>query len=210
MRTSIWLITLALAAALSPTAAKADTTYAVHETVGVGSATGFITTNGTIGTLDIADILDWNLTLNDGTHPPVDLEGPASGNNSLALLVGSDLTATPTQLLFAFGAADEEGSSSMSLRAPSFATTPSSIARHAGGRIAGHANSRHRLRLHSVVGYPGNSRSCPDSRAEHCRPVSSRPRPAPPDEKTTCRAIPRDDHVSKVRFAPAISKRDSW
>ena len=106
MRTSIWFITLALAAALSPTAAKADITYAVDETVGAGSATGFITTNGTIGTLDIADILDWNLTLNDGTHPAVDLEGPASGNNSLALLVGSDLTATSTQLVFAFGAAD--------------------------------------------------------------------------------------------------------
>ena len=106
MRTSIWFITLALAAALSPAAAKADITYAVDETVGAGSATGFITTNGTIGTLDIADILDWNLTLNDGTHPAVDLEGPASGNNSLALLVGSDLTATPTQLIFAFGAAD--------------------------------------------------------------------------------------------------------
>ena len=106
MRTSTWFITLALAAALSPAAAKADITYAVDETVGAGSATGFITTNGTIGTLDIADILDWNLTLNDGTHPAVDLEGPASGNNSLALLVGSDLTATPTQLIFAFGAAD--------------------------------------------------------------------------------------------------------
>jgi hypothetical protein len=106
MRTSIWFITVALAASLLPTAAKADTTYAVVETVGAGSATGFITTNGTIGTLDVADILNWNLTLNDGTNPQVDLEGPASGNNSLVLLVGSDLTATPVQLLFAFGAAD--------------------------------------------------------------------------------------------------------
>jgi len=106
IRTSMWFVTLALAAALLPTAAKADITYAVDETVGAGSATGFITTNGTIGTLDIADIVNWNLTLNDGTNPPVDLEGPASGNNSLALLVGSDLTATPTQLLFAFAAAD--------------------------------------------------------------------------------------------------------
>jgi len=49
----------------------------------------------------------------------------------------------------------------------------------------------------------------PSPKAEHCRPVASRPRPAPPDEKTSCRAIPGDDHVSKVRFAPAISKRDS-
>lgn len=106
IRTSMWFVTLALAAALLPTAAKADITYAVDETVGAGSATGFITTNGTIGTLDVADIVNWNLTLNDGTSPPVDLEGPASGNNSLVVLVGSDLTATPTQLLFAFGVAD--------------------------------------------------------------------------------------------------------
>ncbi|HXP69263.1 MAG TPA: PEP-CTERM sorting domain-containing protein [Candidatus Dormibacteraeota bacterium] len=106
IRTSMWFVTLALAAALLPTPAKADTTYAVDETVGAGSATGFITTNGTIGTLDVADIVNWNLTLNDGTNSPVDLEGPASGNNSLVLLVGSDLTATPTQLIFAFGAAD--------------------------------------------------------------------------------------------------------
>jgi hypothetical protein len=102
----MWFVALALAAALLPTAAKADITYAVDETVGAGSATGFITTDGTIGTLAVSDIVNWNLTLNDGTNPPVDLEGPASGNNSLVLLVGSDLTATPTQLLFAFGAAD--------------------------------------------------------------------------------------------------------
>ena len=101
MRTSIWFIALALAASLLPTAAKADITYAVDETVGAGSATGFITTNGTIGTLDTADILDWNLTLNDGTNPPVDLEGPASGNNSLVFLIGSDLTATPMPRILA-------------------------------------------------------------------------------------------------------------
>jgi hypothetical protein len=105
-KTRIFPVLLLFAAIGAPTVAKADVAYAVDETVGAGSATGFITTNGTIGTLDSADILDWNLTLNDGTHPPVDLEGPASGNNSLVFLIGSDLTATPTQLLFDFGAAD--------------------------------------------------------------------------------------------------------
>jgi hypothetical protein len=102
----MWLITLALAATLVPTVAKADTTYAVDETVGIGVVTGSITTNGTIGTLDSADIVNWNLVLNDGTNPTFDLEGPASGNNSLIFMDGSDLTATATQLLFAFGAAD--------------------------------------------------------------------------------------------------------
>ena len=99
-------VLLLFAAIAAPTVARADITYAVDETVGAGSATGFITTDGTIGILDTADILNWNLTLNDGTNPPVDLEGPASGNNSLVFLIGSDLTATPSQLIFAFGTAD--------------------------------------------------------------------------------------------------------
>jgi hypothetical protein len=102
----MWLITLALAATLVPTVAKADTTYAVDETVGIGVVTGSITTNGTIGTLDSADIVNWNLVLNDGTNPTFDLEGPTSGNNSLIFMDGSDLTATATQLLFDFGGTD--------------------------------------------------------------------------------------------------------
>ena len=62
-------VLLLFAAIGAPTVARADITYAVDETVGAGSATGFITTDGTIGILDTADILNWNLTLNDGTQP---------------------------------------------------------------------------------------------------------------------------------------------
>jgi hypothetical protein len=106
LRESVCVIALALAATLVPTVVKADDiTYGVDETVGIGQVTGSITTNGTIGTLVTADIVDWNVLLNDGTNPPVRLEGPASGNNSLVFLDG-DLSATATQLLFAFGAAD--------------------------------------------------------------------------------------------------------
>lgn len=106
LRESVCVIALALAATLVPTVAKADNiTYTVDETVGIGQVSGSITTNGTIGTLVTADIVDWNVLLNDGTNPPVDLEGPLSGNNSLVFLDG-DLSATATQLLFNFGAAD--------------------------------------------------------------------------------------------------------
>jgi hypothetical protein len=41
-------------------------TYDVAQTIGPGSVTGFIETDGTIGVLDNTNILDFNLLLNDG------------------------------------------------------------------------------------------------------------------------------------------------
>jgi hypothetical protein len=75
-------------------------TYTVNGTAGTGTFSGFITTDGTIGTLGTGNILDWNVLLTDG--PVFDLEGPLSGNNSGAEIGGADLTATATQLLFNF------------------------------------------------------------------------------------------------------------
>ncbi len=107
MRKLMWVIALALAATLAPAVLRAaNITYAVSETVGAGSVTGSITTDGAIGTLATADIVNWNLILNDGVHATFDLEGPTSGNNSGEAVVGSDLTATATQLLFNFSASD--------------------------------------------------------------------------------------------------------
>jgi hypothetical protein len=107
MRKSLWLIGLALAALSAPTALRAaDITYTVYESVGAGMVTGSITTDGTVGTLATSDIVDWNLVLNDGTHPTFDLLGPLSGNNSQDLVFGADLTASLTQLLFNFSATD--------------------------------------------------------------------------------------------------------
>src|ERR1700686_4708189 len=57
------------------------TLYNVNDTVGAGSVTGFIQTDGDLGVLAQADITDWHLVLNDGTST-FDLFGPASGNNS--------------------------------------------------------------------------------------------------------------------------------
>ena len=107
MRRSLWIIRILLliAAIGAATSVRADVTYTVTEMVGGGTATGFITTDGTIGTLAQANILDWSFTLNDGTNPAFDLLGPLeSGSNSGVFLVGSDLTATSTQLSFNFSA----------------------------------------------------------------------------------------------------------
>lgn len=76
-------------------------TYNVNQTVGVGTVTGFIETDGTIGGLGTSNILNWNLLLNDGSTT-FDLLGPSSGSNSAVGVSGSDLSATATQLLFNF------------------------------------------------------------------------------------------------------------
>jgi hypothetical protein len=106
---------------------------------GPGSLTGTITTDGTIGTLATADIVNWNLTATEAysefSPPPVftstfstNLNGPllnvgppgpfvsacfvrdcgvfGNGTNSSEQVVGSDLTATPTQLFFNFSGSD--------------------------------------------------------------------------------------------------------
>jgi hypothetical protein len=108
MRKALWIIPLLLIGALgaSTVLRAADITYTVNEVVGAGNVTGFITTDGTIGTLAAGNIVNWSLALNDGTNPTFDLLGPTSGNNSGVFVTGSDLTSTATQLLFNFSAND--------------------------------------------------------------------------------------------------------
>jgi hypothetical protein len=103
MRKSVCIIALAVAAALAPSVLRAsEITYTVDETVGSGSVTGFITTDGYLGVFGtgFGEIVDWNLLLNDGSGVTFDLLGPASGSNSQVLYEGSALTATASQLLF--------------------------------------------------------------------------------------------------------------
>jgi hypothetical protein len=78
-------------------------TYTVNRTVGAGSVTGTIQTDGTLGVLATGNITDWNLHLSDGLNT-FDLTGPLSGNDSVVLIAGIDVTATATQLLFSFDA----------------------------------------------------------------------------------------------------------
>jgi hypothetical protein len=87
-----------------PPCSASPITYDVSQTVGAGSVTGFIETDGTIGVLSTGNILDWNLLLND-SMTTLDLVGPPGGQNS-AGVGGSDLSATATQLLFNFSGMD--------------------------------------------------------------------------------------------------------
>lgn len=75
--------------------------YNIGQTIGSGSVTGTITTDGAFGVLATADITGWNLLLT-GVGATFGL----TGANSVALVSGVDLTATATQLLFNFGGAD--------------------------------------------------------------------------------------------------------
>jgi hypothetical protein len=77
-----------------------DITYSVNESVGAGSVTGTITTDGTIGVLGSSDIVDWNLVVNDGSGSAFDL----TGGNSQDDVYGIDLTATSGQLSYDFSA----------------------------------------------------------------------------------------------------------
>jgi hypothetical protein len=107
MQKSMCLIALALGAISTPAVLRAsDITYTVDETVGAGNVTGSIITDGTIGVLGTGNIVDWNLTVNDGTNPTFELLGPDSGSNSQDLAAGSDVSANATQLLFNFNVSD--------------------------------------------------------------------------------------------------------
>jgi hypothetical protein len=97
-------ITIGLALVLGSLASRgADITYYVDQTIGAGSVTGDIVTDGTTGTLFSANIVSWNLELNDGTAT-FDLSGPTS--ESVVSVDGTDLSATLTELLFNFGGSD--------------------------------------------------------------------------------------------------------
>src|SRR5271169_6559776 len=85
---------------IAPTVSGAgDITYAVDQVIGPGTVTGFITTDGTIGTLTAADLLNWNLELNDGTNA-----SDLIPSNSTQVVIGSDLTASAMNLMFNYGA----------------------------------------------------------------------------------------------------------
>jgi hypothetical protein len=71
--------------------------YAVNQTIGSGSVTGTITTDGTIGTLAAADVISWNLLLNDGTKTGVEASG---ANGAFVVVEGSALTATLMTLTY--------------------------------------------------------------------------------------------------------------
>jgi hypothetical protein len=91
----------------------APITYNVAETIGNGGVSGFIQTDGTLGSLSTGNIIAWNLTLDDGVNSVNMTEA-----NSAEAIFNADssgpsaVTGTATQLLFDFGDLRPTGDSS--------------------------------------------------------------------------------------------------
>jgi hypothetical protein len=98
----ILLALVALVVTTGPMAAgAASIVYDVNRTINAGTVTGFVQTDGTIGTLGSTNITDWTLTLTapnllGGSPDVIDFVGGQT------FLSGSATTATLTQLLFDF------------------------------------------------------------------------------------------------------------
>lgn len=106
MRQSLWIIALVFAAIITPTVlSAANITYTVNQTVGIGSMTGTITTDGAIGTLATADTVDWNLKISDGTTTLL-----LTPTDSLRFDVGSALSASAIALMFNFSTGGPQNS----------------------------------------------------------------------------------------------------
>jgi hypothetical protein len=95
------LITLSFVLSAAGLCSAADITYNVNRTVGAGSVTGDIITDGTLGVLGQANIVNETLLINDGTSTFT-----IQGSNSQDALLGADLSATATQLSFNFSGSD--------------------------------------------------------------------------------------------------------
>jgi hypothetical protein len=91
----------AVAALLYAVPAFADAIYGVNLTIGTGTVTGTIDTDGATGPLALSDFKDWNLTIKDGVSSAV-LLGPLSGNNSFDAMLGSAVSANANNILFDF------------------------------------------------------------------------------------------------------------
>lgn len=98
-----YLAALAVAIfALMGSSAQANVTYNFFGgSVGTGSFSGSITTDGALGLLVTASILDWNITLDGTPGGTFTLRGPLSGNNSAYLSTDNILFTTASGGLFA-------------------------------------------------------------------------------------------------------------
>jgi hypothetical protein len=86
--------------AIAGTGRASEITYDVDLTSGEASVTGFLETDGTIGTLSDVNFLDWNLQLNDGAAT-FDLLGPLEvGSNSGLTTLGNDISGSLAALTY--------------------------------------------------------------------------------------------------------------
>lgn len=91
----------------SAPALAADIQYAFNQVAHQASVTGYITTDGTLGAIGPAHIIDWQLFLDDGSNSdPLSPIGKYLLLPSNSQVAGfSAFTATPTALLFDFDGA---------------------------------------------------------------------------------------------------------
>ena len=100
------LVLLSLMVGAASICQAAPITYNVNLTIGNGTVTGNIITDGRIGTLATSNILGVVLRLNNGADPPYNVILLPPIVPEVAVF-GSDLSATPSQLLFNFSGADQ-------------------------------------------------------------------------------------------------------
>ncbi|MEM7177984.1 MAG: VPLPA-CTERM sorting domain-containing protein [Pseudomonadota bacterium] len=99
------LASLCLMAA--PGAALAvPTTYLVEEEIGLGGLIGFIETDGTLGTLNQANIIKWSLEMIDGANSVLLLGDGFVNDNSGFFASPTGLSATADELRFDFDNTD--------------------------------------------------------------------------------------------------------
>ena len=89
--------------AVAPLAHAAPITYTLTiGSIGTGSVSGTITTDGTMGFLAPANVTDWTIALTPDPGTPFTLLGPLSGNNSGLATLGNGLFTTAAGLFFDF------------------------------------------------------------------------------------------------------------
>jgi len=97
---------LVAVACLVPSIASADIIrYSINRTVGSGTVVGFVETNGKVGPLATADLVDWELTLTASNLWPGSPEviGKSKGNSQSSKIVGqSVVVASESKLSFDF------------------------------------------------------------------------------------------------------------
>ncbi len=103
MKTLFSIMAMSCLLANTPKAQAASITYnLVIGSVGAGSVSGLITTDGNLGFLAVSDIVNWDIMLKPNPGTPFTLRGPLSGNNSGLETSGSGLSANSTGLFFDF------------------------------------------------------------------------------------------------------------
>jgi hypothetical protein len=100
---------LAAVAILSVASVAQAATYSFNRSVGTGSVMGYFETDGTLGTLTLANFVDWSVTIQDASiNGGVATTSSGAGGQGLFddVSITTSLTATVTDILFDFDSSD--------------------------------------------------------------------------------------------------------